>query len=146
MIPQHLIQKSIISKLRSSGVVTGSLVSPNNILEDQYQGTNFSYPSIRVSVEDQIPLGNAVGRTKLSLVTFDIIIQSEKHSSAECNKIGGIVINNLFDSQIKGSDENNIPNYFILNRIDLIVEGKSLRTSDRLFEKVISFMSEAYLL
>lgn len=142
IVEDHLIQKALISKLQTT-IVTGTLLV-SNILEDQYQGANYTYPSVRVNLQDNTPLGNGVGRTKLSLVTFSIIVESEQASSVEVNRIGSRVYNTLFDSQIKGSNEQNAPNYFILSRIDLLFSGKAVRLDDRLWEKEIFFQSECY--
>jgi hypothetical protein len=146
MIHDELIQKAIIQKLFTCTGVVNLLASSNEIREDQYQNTSFAYPAIRVAINDQSPLGNAVGRTKLSLVLFSIIVFTENPSSKLCNQIGGEVVDALFDSQIKGSDENNIPEYFKLIRIDNLASTAALRLEDRLWQKELFFQSEAHKL
>jgi len=146
MIPSHLIQRAIITKLKADTALVALLNSSNDIKEEQYQDDTFQYPLIRVGVNVQTPLGNAVGRTKLSNILFTIMLASEKPSSFEINKIGNRVVVLLFDNQIKGTDENGNINYFILNRIDLVSEGSADRSFDRIWTKEVYFMSECYLL
>src|SRR6185503_9271126 len=108
MIPDHLIQKAIISKLQASSLSLISNLS-GNIKEDQIQTDTFGFPAIRVDLSDQSPMGNAVGRTKLSRVLFTIIVYSERPNSVQVNQIADGIINTLFDSQIFGTQEDDTP-------------------------------------
>jgi len=113
------------------------------IREDQYQGSDFSYPAIRIDISDQTPLGN--GKICICLVSFSIIILDTQPSSVKASQISKLIVDEFFQSQIIGKDENN-NDYFKLIRIDLINYGKILRTEDKLWEKEIVFQSEAHLL
>lgn len=83
------IQTALISKAKSLSAIT-ALVSAVEIREDQWQGSDFIYPNIRVRmVENSSPDGCA---TKIS-VGFQVF--TEDRFSDTADKIAGIIGNEL---------------------------------------------------
>lgn len=146
MIPDDLIQQAIINKILSDNSITSILSNLNPVKEDQNQDSDFLYPGLRVDVNRQTPVGDGTDREKISLLGFSIYVISESRSSAECNKIGGQVVNRLFGSQIIGSNYNGSSNYFKMIRIDLVLSGKALYMADRIWQKEIQFETELHKL
>jgi hypothetical protein len=103
MLDNDLVQAALTAKANGNAVITASLPS-GTIVEYNFQGTDFSYPTARLQIESQ----NDVSETNVhcpSQVDFSWYIFSEKSSSKECNQIAG-----KFVSQFRGLSfaQNNI--------------------------------------
>lgn len=140
MINLALIAKNIIYKLQNSATLT-AVVPSANIKENNWQGTTFSYPAIRVELMNHAPMGNGIDRLKLSMITFSVKVYSEQDSSVEANRIIDIVNNILFNSQISGVDENNVEQFRMI-RIDLQTAMPTVRLGQRLWKSETFFMTE----
>lgn len=145
MIDAELLKRGIVQHLKSDTTVTSLLSGTSQIKESNYQGQDFVYPAIRIDVQPQIPLGTGTDRVRLSRSLWIIRVYSEDKSSAPANRLLSAVISSLFDSQIHGTNENNIPN-FVLIRINLITSDDAFRISDRLWMATATFESEGNLL
>lgn len=87
-----LVKQGLIDYLQSKTEVTSELSSSDEIRENQYQSTEFVYPNIRLD-GSMIPEENA----NCNRYSLDIswLVFSEEASSAQANKIAGIISNVL---------------------------------------------------
>jgi len=92
------IQTAIVTKLKATAAIVAELVnagsSATEIREDNWQGTEFEYPNIRVRMISNIPRGDTAecSGTQFSL---SIMIFSESYSSLEADRIAGIISTSL---------------------------------------------------
>ena len=87
MIDNDLIQAALVSKANSTAGIQTSLAS-GTIVEYNFQGTDWTYPTARLQIESQIDLISANAHCP-SQVDFSWYIFSEKASSKEANNIAG---------------------------------------------------------
>lgn len=106
MIGDEVIQAAIISKLKSLPPFTSSFgsVQGSEIREWDWQGDAFTYPNIRVELEDNKPYYDEQERCTLQMVEFSVYIFSEQKSSKECSQIKTNIINtfSIFSNQSLG--------------------------------------------
>ena len=68
MITNNTIQAALISKLLANITITAELDDAEEIRENEWQGTAFSYPNIRVRIISNDPLENTYcTQTKVSV-------------------------------------------------------------------------------
>jgi len=94
------IQSHIVAYLKSKTAVTDYLDSADEIREDQYQGTEWYYPCVRVRMISNTPNGS---RPCSHTAEFGVQVYSETQSSAEADEIAGIIANELHSKSWKGS-------------------------------------------
>ena len=95
MITNNEIQSALISKLLADTDVTDELDDAEEIRENEWQGTAFTYPNIRVRMISNTPLENSnCTQTKISV---GLQVFSEDASSQEADTISGIIMNALHD-------------------------------------------------
>ena len=56
MLSNDEIQAGIIAYLKANTVVLAALPDDNEIREDQWQGSEFEYPNIRVKLNPSVPI------------------------------------------------------------------------------------------
>ena len=95
IIRNDLIQTALISKLQGEATVLAELSDTDEIREDQWQGTEFSYPAIRVRMISNKPLKNS--DCDQSMIGVGLQVFSEDASSMEADRIAGIIDNALHD-------------------------------------------------
>ena len=92
------IQKNVISRLKATAALVNELVavdsSANEIREDQWQGTEFIYPNIRVRMIRNNPDGDT-DDCNGSTVEVGIMVFTQDYSSLEADKIAGIISSSL---------------------------------------------------
>lgn len=92
------IQKNIIARLKATASLIAELVafdsSANEIREDQWQGTEFSYPNIRVRMIRNVPDGDT-DDCNGSSVDVSIMVFTQDYSTLEADKIAGIISSSL---------------------------------------------------
>lgn len=81
------VQASWIAYLKSKSAVTSLLSASNQIKETQWQGDDFTYPAIRVSV-DYEPSINGCGPDDIE-VTIEVF--SEEKSSKQAAHLAGVL-------------------------------------------------------
>jgi len=93
-IRPDLLKGALVSYLKSKSTITDLLDSAADIKEEQWQGRDFSYPAVRVHISSWQP-----GPTDCSFAEFDASVTcfSEQASSAECDKLSGIISNVLHE-------------------------------------------------
>ena len=87
MLSNDDIQAGLVVKLKASTTIVALLASGTSIKEDQWQGTTFVYPAVRVDLGMQLPRANCDGAE----VTFSILCYSEDASSQEADELAGTV-------------------------------------------------------
>lgn len=93
------IQETIVAKLKASSAVIAE-VPAVEIREDQWQGTEFTYPNIRVKMISNKPENVTCDRAD---VTLSIQVHSEDASSYPADRIAGIIANVLHRSPFSSS-------------------------------------------
>jgi len=92
------IQTSIITKLKAVTAITDELdaygSSATEIREDNWQGTEFEYPNIRVRMISNYPRGDTADCTACQF-SVSIMVFSESYSSLEADRIAGIISTSL---------------------------------------------------
>jgi hypothetical protein len=94
------IQSALVAYLKTKTAITNLLVTIDvpvgsvEIREDQWQGTEFDYPNIRVRMVSNVPLGNNYECAE-STFTVSIMAFSQDYSSWEADKIAGIISTSL---------------------------------------------------
>ena len=81
MISHDIIQAAVIAKLRASAAL---LAVTADIRELGYQGTDFTYPNVRLQIQAQEA---DLDCATLSLVTFSLYAYSDLPSSKECSSL-----------------------------------------------------------
>ena len=99
------IKGAIVSRLKAQATIVAELDSSAEIKEAQWQGRDFKYPAIRVSVSPIDPMQPDCNRWE---VPFVIATFSEEASSYQADKISGIIHGVLhgksFSQSIEGQD------------------------------------------
>ena len=80
--PNH-IQEGLLLKLQGVAAVTALLSASTQIKEDQWQGTTFTYPAVRIDLGTLMPVADCEDVT----CDFGIECFSEKDSSHEANNV-----------------------------------------------------------
>ena len=91
MLDNNDIQAGLIAYLKANTTVVALLASGTSIKEDQWQGTTFVYPAVRVDLGMQLPRGNFDGAE----ATFSVICYSEDASSQEADRLAGTINDQL---------------------------------------------------
>lgn len=110
MVTNDEIQEALVAYLKSITAITSLLVDINNVVlgaaeirEDQWQGTEFDYPNIRVRMINNIPLGDS-DQCNASTFTVSFMVFDEMASSRKSENISGIISTSLHGkSFIQGS-------------------------------------------
>jgi hypothetical protein len=91
------IQAAWVAYLKSNTNILAELTDNDEIREDFWQGTEFSYPNIRVRVVSNTP---QAGRDcNLHDVVIGTQSFSEQTSSQQADRIAGIIMTELHDKQ-----------------------------------------------
>lgn len=97
MISLDLLQAAIVTALKADAPLVAMV--GDEIRESQWQGTDFTYPGVRVDVYSGAPIGEKCVDTH-SVVGFAILCYSENDSSQEADQIAGLVVDALFLSTL----------------------------------------------
>ena len=101
MITNSNIQAAWISHLKANVPIV-ALVSATEIKEDTWQGTDFTYPNIRVKLNPLTPQTQNPD-CKVYLSDVSIIVSSEAKSSKQADDIAGVVFNEMIGHSFSGS-------------------------------------------
>lgn len=133
MIPNDDVQAGVISKFKAESTITSLLSSSNEIKEEQYQGTDFLYPAIRIKIGTQTN-NRASPFCGFGYLPFTVRVFSEKKSSQEADNIAGVIAKFIHGNYIKGTG-------FILNNIECIGLVGAIRLENQLWMSEISCLS-----
>lgn len=101
MLRNDQIQSAIIDRLKGNTSILALLSSSGDIKEDQWQGTSFVYPAVRLQLNSNQPLGDA--NCRHSTISLSILVYTEDDNSLLVDKIAGIINNELHDKQFSSS-------------------------------------------
>lgn len=97
MLRNDEIQAAWVDYLKANTTILAQLLDTNEIREDNWQGTDFSYPNIRVRVVSNTP---EAGRDcDLHNIVIGTQAFSEEPSSQQADRIAGIIMEELHDKQ-----------------------------------------------
>lgn len=82
------VQAALVAYLKSKTVLVSELSTTEDIKEDQWQGTEFIYPAVRVRIISSIPKEVNCDWWE---ITLGIQVFSEQASSEEADEIAGII-------------------------------------------------------
>ena len=91
-----LIAQALIDHLKASTTVLAELPDDNEIREEEWQGTNFTYPNIRVRITN-LGLYEIGAQCLNSPFDAHILVFSEEPFSSQANRIAGIIKTVLHD-------------------------------------------------
>lgn len=137
MIGDEVLQAAIISKLKS--LAPFGAVQSNEIREIEWQGDAFTYPNIRVDLEENEYVFDEQERCNLQYVEFSVYIFSEARSSKEASQIKTLVINSLVGNGFTAS------NSVKFSRIRLVDNVRTFREDERTWRAQVKFGSRVTL-
>lgn len=85
------IQAGLVEELKSIAAIT-STVTADEIREDQWSGTEFQYPNLRIDLLNSLP---SIEGCNYAEIDFFVRVYSEAASSLECDQIAGVVFQNV---------------------------------------------------
>lgn len=94
MISNSQIKAAWIARLKSNAAIT-ALVNQDEIREDDWKGTYFSYPNIRVKLSPLSPTNSTVDCRVFSS-EVSILVFSEEKSSKQADDIASVVAGELW--------------------------------------------------
>jgi len=88
------LKSALLAKMKANATIVALLSASSDIKENQWQGTDFVYPAVRIYV---FPKGNlpTAANCDFSTILMGINVFSEQDSSQECDYIAGIIGNEL---------------------------------------------------
>lgn len=96
-----LIQTAIIARLKAESSVTAE-VNAAEVREDQWQGTEFIYPNVRVRMINNVPVRGFECNT--GNIDMSVLVHTQDDSSRNADRIAGIINTVLHDVQFSSSD------------------------------------------
>lgn len=98
MLRNDELQAGLVTKIKGlQALLTGTSVTATEVREDQWQGTEFGYPNVRIRMISNTPVASDIcNRTKFT-VSFQCF--SEGSSSLESDRIAGIINTALHTTQ-----------------------------------------------
>jgi len=97
LITNAEIQASIVGWLKGRPLVVAEIMDSDEIKEDQWQGTAFVYPAIRVRLISNKP---EYRQGCVQPITFGVQVYTEDASSKNCDRIAGIIGKEIHDNQL----------------------------------------------
>lgn len=143
MIGDEVLQASIVAKLKSITAITSLLSNgATEVRELEWQGDTFSYPNIRVELEDNRFYFDEQARCTLQAVEWSVYIFSQQRSSKECSQIKTAVINALVGSGFSNQTYNTkFSTVRLVENVPAIREdARTWRSSVRLSSKVTAIV------
>lgn len=144
MITNSEFQEALITRLRDNtraeiAALHAALAGgdASEVRENQFQGTEFSYPAIRVSVNYNNPTGEGPCRDDVSRIYFSITAWSESTSSKEADDLLGLVGEALDEAIIDDTD-------FRTGNISLGSLNSAIRIAPRLWRAEAPFRANIY--
>ena len=127
MISDEKVQSDIITKIKS--IVTGTSYSAE-VRELQWQGDNFTYPNLRLDIENNDYVFDEQELCTLQYAEFSIYVFSQERSSKECSTIKGLLATALVGLGFTGS-------YAKYNRLRLVDNIPAVREDERTWRSQI---------
>jgi len=127
------IQTELITYLKANTSITGALKKADEIREDGWKGTEFTYPNIRIRMilNEPLPGTECYQRISVSFMAF-----SEDASSLESDQIAGIIGNELHSHPF--SANNLTITLRVQNLVPAIWHGEHIWRSEAIMNGIVS--------
>lgn len=105
MVGNDEIQEQVVSRLKADTALVAwltALSAESEIRENQWQGTDFTYPAVRVDAEMLDPVADTC-HPRNGLATLTIFCFSEQKSSRQCNTLARMVNEAMINGQLFGA-------------------------------------------
>ena len=89
MIGIDSVREALIDYLKSKATITTALGGSTEIREREWQGTEFTYPNVRVAIVRMVP--QLAGECNIFDCPFVISVRSELAQSSQADNIAGII-------------------------------------------------------
>jgi hypothetical protein len=102
MVGNDEIQEAIVTRLKADAALVAwlaSLSAGDEIRENQWQGTDFTYPAVRIDVETLNPATDTC-HPRNGLATATVFCFSEQKSSRQCNILARLVNEAMINGQL----------------------------------------------
>jgi len=137
MISHASFQEQVIDTLQAYIDLT-NIVALGEIREESWQGTEFSYPNVRVDVRTQTPEGSGNCREKASIEYFSVLAFSDLDSSLECERICFEIIECLFGAALYDEAASQGPNW-MSRTVNLVQFNAPRRGSEKVWRGEVAF-------
>jgi len=142
MIINSQIQQELVTRLKDGtrpeiATLHAALATDEEIRENQFQGTQFAYPAIRVAFTYLNPTENTPCRDDIFRSYFSIVSFSESTSSLEADTIAGLVAEALDEAMINVTA-------FRTGNISLGSVNAAIRIGPRLWRAETFFRTSIY--
>jgi len=135
MISDELIQADLLTKLKTISSVTSLLPSGTySIKELQWQGESFSYPNVRLDLEDNSYYFDEQEKCALQQIEFTIYVFSEERSSKQCSTIKGLLENALTGLGFSGTNSK-------FSRLRLLDNVTAFREDERTWRSQLKYQT-----
>lgn len=108
MLRNDQIQAALVAYLKANATIVASLVgyesSSAEIREDQWKGTEFIYPNVRVRMISNNPIDNSNDDCDIANVSVSFMVFTDYQSSLEADEIAGIISNILHKRQFTSNN------------------------------------------
>lgn len=138
MIPNDTIKAAMVTKLKAATAVTDVLAAGSGgVKEAQYQGSDYSYPGVRVYITRQTPDSSAEQCDTARMIA-GVRCYVEGPSSLPADDLAGLVNAALHRGQLRGGtlgvDAFYIPRVYCVGLLAAIRLGERLWMSDVMIE------------
>lgn len=99
-ITNDVIQAALIAWLKTRSLIVAEVISTEEIREDQWGGTAYVYPNIRVRLIKNVATGH---QGCLQKCDIGIQVYTEDASSLNCDRIAGIIAKEIHDRQFSSN-------------------------------------------
>lgn len=91
MIADNVIQADFVASLKADASVLAIIAVATEVKEDQYQGTVFAYPAVRVGIESQTPISERGPSCDHARLRMTLYAYTEEASSKRADQLAGVM-------------------------------------------------------
>lgn len=135
MIGDEVVQAAIVAKLKS--LAPFQSVASDEIRELEWQGDTFSYPNIRVELEDNVPYFDEQLKCTLQRVEWSVYCFSQQRSSKECSQIKTAISNAMVSNGFS-----NLPLAIRFLPVKILDSVPAVRQDERTWRSQLRFGSK----
>lgn len=137
MISDDIVQAALIAEMKTFTNLTALLPDGvNGYKELQWQGDTFTYPAVRLDLEDNSIYYDEQLRCTLQEITFSVYLFSQERSSKQCSQMKGLLINYFINNGFTGSGVQFLP-------IRLKDNNPAIREDERTWRSAAQFITRA---
>ena len=135
MLSDQFIQADLIAKLKTISTVTAFLADgASGIKEAQWQGDTFTYPAVRLDLEETNYFYDEQEKCGLHEVDFSLYIYSQERSSKQGSTIKGLLENYLTGLGFNGT-------YGKYSRLRLVDNVSAFREDERTWRSQLRYLT-----